>query len=46
MWEVRENVWKKSFGFGKKKFGSDTDAEIGPWFQFPIPKLNFGLIIA
>ena len=33
---------KKSFGFGKKNFGSDTDTEIGPWFRFPIPKPNFG----
>ena len=30
----------KVFGFGKKKFSSDT--EIGPWFRFPIPKPNFG----
>ena len=29
---------KKKFGFGKKKSGSDTDSEIGPWFRFPIPK--------
>ena len=34
---------KKSFGFGKKNFGSETDTEIGPWFWFPIPKPNFGL---
>ena len=33
---------KKSFGFGKKSFGSDTDTEIGPWFWLPIPKLGFG----
>ena len=31
---------KMSFGFGKKKLGSDT--EIGPWFWFPIPKHGFG----
>ena len=33
---------KKSFGFGKKEFGSDTDTEIGPWFRFPIRKPGFG----
>ena len=36
---------KKSFGFGKKSFGSDTDTEIGPWFRFSIPKLGFGRIL-
>ena len=25
--------WKKIFGFGKKNFGSDTNTEIGRWFQ-------------
>ena len=35
-----KNFEKKSFGVGKKNFGSDT--EIGPWFQFPIPKPGFG----
>ena len=30
------------FGFGKKKIGSNTDTEIGPWFRFPIPKPGFG----
>ena len=24
---------KKSFGYRKNNFGSDTDTEIGPWFQ-------------
>ena len=33
---------KKKIGFGKKKFGSDTDTEIRPWFQFPTPKSGFG----
>ena len=33
---------KKSFGFGWKNFGSDTDTEIGPGFQFSIPKPGFG----
>ena len=33
---------KKSFGFGEKFFDSDTDTEIEPWFQFPIPKPGFG----
>jgi hypothetical protein len=33
---------KKSFGFKKNFFGSDTDTEIGPWFRFPIPKPGFG----
>ena len=37
-----DNFWKKSFGFGKKSFCSDTDSEIGPWFWFPIPKPGFG----
>ena len=32
----------KSFGFGNKKLGSDTDNEIGPWFWFPISKPGFG----
>ena len=36
----KKDFEKKSFGFRKKNFGSDT--EIGPWFQFPIPKLGFG----
>ena len=31
------------FGFGKKNFGSNTDTEIGPWFQFLIPKPGIGL---
>ena len=26
----------------KKIFDSDTNTEIGPWFQFPIPKPGFG----
>ena len=42
---MRKNLkkdWKKSFGFGKKNFGSDTDTETGPWFRFPIPKPGFG----
>ena len=35
-----------SFGFEKKKrFGSETDTEIRPWFRFPIPKPNFGLTL-
>ena len=33
---------KKSFGFGTKNFGSDTDTKIEPWFRFPIPKPVFG----
>ena len=40
---------KKKFRFQKKKFGSDTDTEIEPWFWFPIlkpwfpiPKPGFG----
>ena len=37
-----KNIEKKSFGFGKKKFGYGTDTEIGPWFPFPIPKPGFG----
>ena len=36
-----EKFGKKRFGFGKKHFGSHTNTEIGPWFQFPIPKLGF-----
>ena len=42
---VRKKNEKKGFGLGKKKFGSDTDTEIGPWFRFPIPKPNFGLTL-
>ena len=41
-WEKFE---KKSFGFRKKKFGSDTNTEIGPGFQFPIPKPNLGITL-
>ena len=33
---------KKSFASGKKKFGSDTDTEIGPWFLFPKLKPGCG----
>ena len=36
-----EKNLKKSFRFGKNKFGSNTDTEIGPWFQLPIPKPGF-----
>ena len=28
--------------FEKKKFGSDTDTQTGPWFRFLIPKPGFG----
>ena len=38
-------IKKKSFGFGKKKFGSETDTEIGPWFRFLTMKPNFGLTL-
>ena len=43
-WEnMQKNLnFEKKFGFGKKKFGSDTDTEIQPWFRFPIPIPNFG----
>ena len=44
-WENMRNFFKKSFSFGKNKFGSETDTKIGPWFQFPIPKPNFGLTL-
>ena len=27
-----EKFWKKSFGFGKKPFGSDSGIVRGPWF--------------
>ena len=30
-----EKKYKKRFDFEKKRFGSDTDTEIGTWFQFP-----------
>ena len=33
---------KKKFRFWKKKFRSDTDTEIEPWFRFLIPKPGFG----
>ena len=37
----KEYLFKnKGFGFGKKRFGSDT--EIGPSFRFPIPKPGIG----
>ena len=39
--KLEKKIEKKSFGFGKKKFGSDTDTKIGPWFRFPIPNLDF-----
>ena len=32
--KLEKKIEKKSFGFGKKKFGSDNDTEIGPWFRF------------
>ena len=39
-------IWKflkkKSFGFRKKLFGSNTDTKIGPWFRFSILKPGFG----
>ena len=38
----KKKLKKKSFGFGKKDFGSNTYTEIGPWFWFPIPKPGFG----
>ena len=41
-YENLKNFEKKSFGFRKKNFGSNTDTEIGLWFQLPIPKPNFG----
>ena len=31
--KLEKKLEKKGFGFGKKKFGSDTDTEIGPWFR-------------
>ena len=38
-----KNILKrKSFGFRKKSFGSDTDTQIGPWFWFMIPKPGLG----
>ena len=36
---------KTSFSFGKKNFGYETDNDIGPWFQFPIPKPNVSLTL-
>ena len=47
MGKNEKNLKKKSFGFGfgKKKFCSDPDTEIGPWFRFLIPKPNFGLTL-
>jgi hypothetical protein len=41
-----KNLKKKKIGFGKKKFASETDTEIGPWFRFSVPKPNFGLTVA
>ena len=37
-WETWAKSKTESLGFWKKYFGSDTDAEIGLWFRFPIPK--------
>ena len=34
-----------SFGLRKRKFNSNTDTKIGPWFWFLIPKPNFGLTL-
>ena len=42
MEKLEKEIGKKSFGFGKQNFASDTDTEIGPWFRFPIPKSTFG----
>ena len=42
VWNFLKKKKKKSLSFGKKFFDSDTDTEIGPWFQFPIPKPGFG----
>ena len=39
-------LWKKKFCFGEKKFGSNTNYEIGLWFRFPIPKTGFGRTLA
>ena len=43
MGKNEKNLKKKYFGFGKKKFGSETDTKIESWFRFPIPQTNFGL---
>ena len=40
-----KKIGKKSFGFGKKKFGCNTDTEIGPWFRFLLLKPNFSLTL-
>ena len=40
--KYEKKMKKKSFSFRKKKFDSDTDTKIGPWFRFPIPKPGFG----
>ena len=39
-----EKEIEKKVSFLEKKFGFNTDTEIGPWFRFrfPIPKLGFG----
>ena len=37
-----EKKLKKKVRFRRKKIGSETDTEIGSWFQFLIPKPNFG----
>ena len=37
-----EKFWKIKFRFQKKKFGSNTYTDIGPWFRSAIPKPNFG----
>ena len=42
-YEKMSKIWKREVSVSeKKKNGSDTDTEIGPWFRFPIPKPGFG----
>ena len=45
-WETLEKfemfLKKKSFGFGRKCFASDTNTKNVPWFWFPIPKPGLG----
>ena len=45
MGKNEKNLKKKSFGFRKKNFGSETDTEIVTWFRFPIPKPNFSQML-
>ena len=41
MGKNEKNLKKKSFGFRKENFGSETDTEIGPLFRVPDTDTEF-----